>query len=161
MTKKKAKSKTTKKTAKKRSSAKTKKEMNPAEVRKEIAEMVEAEATTMAQAVIDEGKKGQLATVKYLFEVAEIYPPSTDGSHATEDEDCFAKTLLDRLDIPDTPVGRDEEDEPVKAATPARRAAADEEPGEKESNKQEAEQEDSLPEDETTGDASHEVSVRV
>ena len=63
--------------------------------------------------------KGQLATVKYLFEVAEIYPASTDGSQATEDEDCLARTLLNRLDIPTEPVGRDDEDEPVKMAKTA------------------------------------------
>jgi len=97
--------------------------MNPASVRKDIAQMVASEATTMAQAVIDEGKKGQLATVKYLFEVAEIYPASTDGSHATVDEDCLARTLLNRMDVPDEPVGRDEEDEP-KAATSTNQAAA-------------------------------------
>jgi hypothetical protein len=91
-------------------------------VRKDIAQMVASEATTMAQAVIDEGKKGQLATVKYLFEVAEIYPASTDGSFATTDEDCLARTLLNRMDVPDEPVARDEEDEP-KAATSANKPA--------------------------------------
>jgi hypothetical protein len=128
MAKKKAKSKTAekktaKKTAKKKSTPKSKKEPNPTEVRKNIAIMVESEAETMAQAVIDEGKKGQLAPVKYLFEVAEIYPPSTDGSHATADEDCLAKTLLHRLNIPDEPIARDEEDEPT-ATTSADKPAA-------------------------------------
>ena len=64
--------------------------------------MVEAQAGIMAQAVMD-GQKGQLATVKYLLEAASIYPPSTDGSHATADEGCLAKTLLQRLNIPDEP----------------------------------------------------------
>ena len=66
----------------------------------------------MTQAVIDEGKKGQLATVKYLLEMAAIYPASTDGSQASENEDCLARTLLNRLDLPDEPIARDEEDEP-------------------------------------------------
>jgi len=114
----KSKTTTTKKIAKKRILRSSKKELNPAGVRKDIAQMVESEATTMAQAVIDEGKKGQLATVKYLFEMAEIYPLSTDGSHATENEDCLAQTLLHRLDIPDEPIARDEEDAP-KAVTRA------------------------------------------
>ena len=70
--------------------------------------MVEAQAGIMAQAVMD-GQKGQLATVKYLLEAASIYPPSTDGSHATADEGCLAKTLLQRLNIPDEPIRRDEE----------------------------------------------------
>jgi hypothetical protein len=113
MTKKKAKGKTeAKKSAKKKSGGKSKKQLNPAEVRKELVQMVGAEATLMTQAVIDEGKKGQLATVKYLLEMAAIYPASTDGSNATENEDCLARTLLNRLDLPDEPIARDEEDEP-------------------------------------------------
>ncbi len=113
MTKKKAKGKTgAKKAAKKKSAGKGNQEINPAEMRNELAQMVGSEAVLMTQAVIDEGKKGQLATVKYLFEMAEIYPLSTDGSHATENEDCLARTLLNRMDIPDEPIARDEEDAP-------------------------------------------------
>ena len=126
MTKKKVKSKTTAgkpKSKGKRVLRKGKKDFNPAEVRKDIAQMVDSQATTMAQAVIDEGKKGQLATVRYLFEVAEIYPPSTDGSHATANDDSLAQTLMRRLNLPDEPVGRDEEDTP-KAASSAEEPAA-------------------------------------
>jgi hypothetical protein len=120
MTKKKAKSKAAKtQKAKKSNGRRSKRELNPAEVRKDISRMVESHATTMAQAVIGEGEKGQLATVKYLFEMAAIFPPSTDGSHATEDEDCLAQTLLNRLDLPTEPVGRDEEDEPGRTTRPA------------------------------------------
>ena len=107
-----------KKAAKKSKPEKRKKEFNPADVRRDIAQMVDSQAARMTQAVIDEGMKGQLATVKYLFEVAEIYPASTDGSYATREEESLAQTLLRRLDLPDDPVGRDEEDEP-KAAMPA------------------------------------------
>jgi len=147
MTKKKAKSKTSKTTKAKQSSGKRrKKELNPAEVRKGISRMVESHANKMTKAVIDEGEKGQLATVKYLFEMAEIYPASTDGSHATEDEDCLARTLLNRLDLPTEPVGRDEEDEPVKNAKPG--VASGKDVGEK-SNKQSAEQKGLEPERET------------
>ena len=92
--------------ATKKSSKRTKKEFNPAELRRDIAKMVGLEAANMAGAVIVEGMKGQLATVKYLFEMASIFPASTDGSYATTEEDCLAKTLLDK------PVGRDDEDEP-------------------------------------------------
>jgi len=119
MTKKKAKRRTAKATkatkaakATKKSSKRTKKEFNPAELRRDIAKMVGLEAANMAGAVIVEGMKGQLATVKYLFEMASIFPASTDGSYATTEEDCLAKTLLDRLNLPDKPVGRDDEDEP-------------------------------------------------
>ena len=103
------------KAAKKKSSPKSKKETNPAQVREDVSRMVESEAVEMAQAVIDEGKKGQLATMKYLFEMASIYPAQADRDSATADEDCFAKTLLHRLNIPEEPI-RHEEDEETKAA---------------------------------------------
>ena len=156
MIKKKAKGKSTAKTkkAKKNSGGKSKgkKELNPAEVRKEIAQMVDSEATEMAAAVIGEGKKGQLATVKYLFEMAGVYPALTDGSQATTDEDCLAKTLLDRLNIPDKPVGRDEEDEPVGTPSPAaggkEKTEADKPDGQQESS-------------ETYGEGSKHVSALV
>ncbi len=113
---------TTHKFAKKRISRKSKIELNPAGVRNDIAQMVETQARTMAQAVIDEGKKGQLATVKYLFEMAKIFPEATDGSQATTDEESLAKTLLRRLDLPEEPVVRDEEDLP-QAVTSVEKAA--------------------------------------
>lgn len=124
MIKKKATSKTAaKKTAKKKSARRGKQELNLKEVRKELAQMVGLEATVMAQAVIDEGKKGQLATVKYLFEMAEIYPASTDGSQATADEDSLAKTLLRRMNLPEEPIVRDEEADEVRAGVPETAAA--------------------------------------
>jgi hypothetical protein len=112
--------KATTKTAAKKSgdgkrAKKVKKTLDPAAVRKNIAQMVDWEAAVMVQAVIDEGKKGQLATVKYLLEMAEIYPASTDGSQASAEEDSLAKTLLHRLNLPEEPIGRDEEDEPESA----------------------------------------------
>jgi hypothetical protein len=155
MTKKKAKSKTANTKAKKSNGTKRKKELNPAEVRKGISRMVESHANKMTKAVIDEGEKGQLATVKYLFEMAAIYPASTDGSHATEDEDCLARTLLNRLDLPTEPVGRDEEDEPVRPAKPT--PASGKDAGEKESNKQSIEQKSS--EDATDEEKSQDASL--
>jgi hypothetical protein len=120
MTKKKAAKKiASKKKAKATSSSKGKKQLNPAEVRKDISEMVESEAAEMAWAVIGEGKKGQLAMVKYLFEMAKIFPEATDGSQASADEDCLARTLLNRLGLPEEPIARDEEDEPKVASSTA------------------------------------------
>ena len=108
-----------KKTGTRKNAKKGKKRLDPAEVRKDMAQMVEWEAAVMMQAVIDEGKKGQLATVKYLFEMAEIYPASTDGSHASAEEDSLAKTLLHRLNLPEEPIAREEEDEPESTSKPA------------------------------------------
>ena len=123
MIKKKAKSKAIKKKTAKKKSAGKKKEFNPAEVRKSIAIMVESEAEEMVEAVIGEGKKGQLATVKYLFEVAKIYPEVTDGSQASADEECLSATLLRRLDLPLEPVVRDEEDLPKSPTSPEKPSA--------------------------------------
>jgi hypothetical protein len=100
MIKKKAKSKKRNTTAKKRSPAKSRKEKNPADVRKEISQMVHADAAKITDAVIGEGMKGKLATVKYLFEMANIFPLPKDGEQATEEEDSLAKLLLARLTPP-------------------------------------------------------------
>jgi hypothetical protein len=99
MIKKKAKSKTAaKKPAKgKKSEAKAKPETNPAEVRKEISELVKEAAAAVAGAVIDVAKTGQLAPARYLFEMANIFPPAPDGEQATTEEDCLAKMLLARI----------------------------------------------------------------
>ena len=124
MIKKKAKSNTTgKKKAKKKSTPRSKRERNPAAVHDDIARIVESGAKKITKAVLEQAMAGQLAPAKYLFEMAEIYPEGKDGSHATADEECLAATLLRRLDIPDSPVGRDEEDPPIPATTPATPAA--------------------------------------
>src|ERR1051326_1648871 len=110
-----------KKTEKKKGTAKGKKSNKkackpPGEVRKELAKLILDEAENITKAVISQGKRGQLAPAKYAFEVAHIYPEVNDGSEATREEDCLAKTLLDRLNIPDKPVGRDEEEDFVTIA---------------------------------------------
>ena len=101
---------------------KCKKELNPAEVRRDISKLVEAHAQELAEAVIGEGEKGQLGPVKFLFEVANIFPPAGDGeSQTSAKEESFAETLLKRLGIPTDPVLADEyakEDEEVIAAKP-------------------------------------------
>lgn len=110
---KKAKKKVAAKKGAKRKRTSEKNELNPEVVRKDISKLVEEHAGKMAQAVIGEGEKGQLATVKYLFEMAHIFPPSTDGGQSTKDEECLAKTLLDRLDLPDKPVVHDDDEDVV------------------------------------------------
>jgi hypothetical protein len=108
-----------KKRAKKASANRAKKkETNSADVRKRVSKMVKSKAMAMTKSVIGQTQKGvtkdlQLATVKYLFEMAEIYPPQADQDAASADEDCLAKTLLNRLNIPDEPIRRDEEEDAV------------------------------------------------
>jgi hypothetical protein len=147
MKKKKAKGKTAvKKTAKKSKKGAEKKDLNPAQVLKEISALVEAEAEELAEAVIGEGKKGQLSPVKFLFEMAHIFPRPADENLTSKDEDSLAETLLDRLNIPKRPLVHDElqkeEDEDVMVMQPkkeAGEAGESEESGEDEENKEKAE----------------------
>ena len=75
--------------------------------------------------------KGQVSPVKYLFEMAHIFPPTADGSQTSKDEESLAETLLDRLNIPKTPVVHDElqkdEDEESKATEPEKKEVESEE----------------------------------
>lgn len=110
MIKKKAKGKKTGKKAAQRKKSTNKagsNDLNPSGVRKDIAAMVEAEAQKLAGAVIEEGKKGQLATVKYLFEMAKIYPEALVEEERDEGEKSLAETLLENLGIPKDPVMHD------------------------------------------------------
>ena len=133
MKKKKAKKSKTaaKKTAKKSTKATETKELNPAQVLKDISALVEAEAAELAVAVIGEGMKGQLSPVKFLFEMAHIFPPPTDESETSKDEDSLAETLLDRLNIPKRPLVHDElqkeEDEDVVVIQPKKDVGTDSE----------------------------------
>jgi hypothetical protein len=72
---------------------------------------------------------GQLAPAKYLFEMASIYPSSTDGSFSTKDEESLAETLMRSLGLPDKPIPRDEEDPlvPVSVEEKPKPKAIDEE----------------------------------
>jgi hypothetical protein len=99
-----------KKKAKKKSASK--KPKDAAEVREEIANVVRSGALGITEAVMGQAMAGNLLPAKYLFEVAKIFPEVNDGKQATEEEDCLAKTLLDRIDRPpQKPVEKDD-DEP-------------------------------------------------
>jgi hypothetical protein len=102
-----------KKSSKKKNLPKKSKELHPAEVRKEVSQMVELQATEIAKAVIDRGKTGELATVKYLFEMSGVFPASTETTEGSPREDSLAETLLHRLNIPIEPIKHEEDDEPV------------------------------------------------
>jgi len=100
-----------KKVAKKSKRSSGKKASNPTEVRKDISRIVQTGAKKIAKAVMEQAMTGQLAPAKFLFEVAGVYPPLTDGSQPSSEEECFAQTLLRRLDIPEKPVNLDEDEE--------------------------------------------------
>jgi len=124
---KKAPKKVVKKAPRKKSRARAKKETNPAEVRKEVSKIVASEAVQMTNAVVGEAKKGQLAPMKYLFEMAGVYPSTPNGEQATAEEDCLAKTLLDRLTAPRKAEEADEDaEEEESAGDAAKNGAADE-----------------------------------
>lgn len=97
--------------SKKKKSTKSKKAKSPADVRQEISELVNEHALTMAEAVIEEGEKGQLAPTKYMLELAGVFPVSADGSAPTEREESLAETLLRKLNVPTKPVKLNDEDE--------------------------------------------------
>lgn len=113
-TKKTAADKGKKKRKKKTGAMRLKKDTNPAQVRKQVSRIVEAAAVKMTKAVVGEAEKGQLAPVRYLFEMAEIFPAQANGGQATEEEDCLAKILLARIDAPVKPE-KEDEDEPDDA----------------------------------------------
>jgi hypothetical protein len=74
-----------------------------AEVRKNISNIVGSNAAAMATAVMEAGKAGQLAPVKYLFEVSGLYPAS-EGSASGMDQEVLARTLMRGLNLPETPM---------------------------------------------------------
>ena len=126
----------TRKPAKKKPSRRSKKPVDLVEVRKDITEIVGSEATELTKAVVGEGLKGQLAPVKYLFEMTGLYPAMGE-SQAKPEEASLAKTLLHRLGLPTDPVIAPE-DEPRRKLTAGESA--------NEADEEESESSDSPPE---------------
>ena len=128
MIKKKAKGKAKKAGKKKGTSTRKnrKKELNPVGTWKDVAAMVESHAKKMASAVIEEGEKGQVSPVKFLFDMAKIGPPP-EGTETTEEEESLAKTLFRTLNIPMTPVAADQYEAEDTVVIPANSVVAKEE----------------------------------
>jgi hypothetical protein len=113
--------------AAKKASAKKQKPANPAEMRQSVTDMVESEMTNITHAVVEEAKKGQLATVKYLFEVSGVYPVATEQIHARPEEgETLARMLLTRLGLPLEPAVSLDDDVPEKVPTLAAKRAGNE-----------------------------------
>ena len=142
MIKKKAKGKTAaKKVGKKRDTSrrkKTKKELNPVGTWKDVAALVESHAQAMAEAVIEEGEKGRVSPVKFLFEMAKIRPPQ-EGTETTEEEESLAKTLFRTLNIPMTPVAADQYEAEDTVVIPANVSAPKDEDESEEDSEEESE----------------------
>jgi hypothetical protein len=117
----------------------SKKQENASKVREDIAGMVKSGALDIAEVVMDHAMAGELAPVKFLFEMAGVYPASTDGSTESAEEDCLAKTLLDRLNIPDSPVIADQIEGEEMVMKPTRRVENQDEHEESEEKTEEKE----------------------
>lgn len=78
------------------------------EVRENISELVRGSAKDIAKEVIRVAKTGQLASARYLFEVAGLYPPAEQTG--SKPDDSLAHVLLKRMGLPTEPVisGEDE-----------------------------------------------------
>ena len=73
--------------------------------------------------------------MKYLFEMANIFPTTDDGSQTSAREDSLAETLLNRLGIPTSPVVADEYEKESNEVIPATLAETDEQVDDGESSK--------------------------
>jgi len=126
--------------AKKQNKTKEKeKEVDLEQVRKSIKVMVTDEFQEITQAAVDDAKKGQLATLKYLFEMTGVYPASTDDSGVKPEDDTLARTLLERLNIPFGPLpAHSDDEESVKTAPAAKENAQKDLPSEDADSKAEA-----------------------
>ncbi len=129
--------KTAKKAAKRRTSSKSGKQLDPVKVREDIAGIIKSRARKIAIAVAGKAGLGELAPTKFLFEVAHIYPQPPEGTMSTTDEESLAKTLLDRLNVPDHPVVHDlyESGEEVVVIPPRAKEVEKRQPQESEEEK--------------------------
>jgi len=92
--------------AKKRPRGTAGKQLDPSKVRENISKIVKNRARKITLAVANKAGQGELAPAKF-FEMAHIFPQPPEGTASSMDDESFAKTLLDRLDIPDHPVVHD------------------------------------------------------
>src|SRR5579862_1780986 len=95
------------KTAKRASIQKTdvakKRPVNIVEAREKVARLVSVSAPQIAIKVIKQAKAGQLASVKYMFEMVGLYPAKEEAvPEGTEDSPAYR--LLKRMASPSEPV---------------------------------------------------------
>jgi hypothetical protein len=85
---------------KKRGASKTgSRQVDIAAVRQKATNLIGGQASDMVKAVIGECKKGHCQGLKFLFEVAGIFPPATEAPQ--EHEPSFAGILWKQLGPPD------------------------------------------------------------
>jgi hypothetical protein len=81
-----------------------------AEVRKDITNIVGSSAAALTRAVVGIGLTGQLAPVKYLFEVTGLYP-ATESIEAKPDQEALAHTLMRRMNLTERPIASDDDED--------------------------------------------------
>jgi hypothetical protein len=86
-------------------------------VRQRISRIVSGAAENITKKLVTKAKDGDLAHSKYLFEMAGVYPTEEAAGRPPEEE-SLAKTLLQRMGLPTTPVLDDEDGEVRELATP-------------------------------------------
>jgi hypothetical protein len=72
-----------------------------AQARKQITDSVRDAATELATVLIEKGKGGELACVKYLFEIAGLYPAAAASGSANPEEGNLLQALIGRLGLPE------------------------------------------------------------
>lgn len=72
------------------------------EARKNIANLVRISVNEIAARFIADAKAGQVASAKYLFEVAGLYPATAEASAVPDNS--LAYTLLKRMGLPTEPL---------------------------------------------------------
>lgn len=72
-----------------------------AEVRRQIKEKIVLEAWEMVLAAIKKAKAGNYQIMKYLFELAGLYP--LEAGEKTDEDFSLSRMLCDRLGLPPAP----------------------------------------------------------
>ena len=89
-------------------------------VRQQVTNIIGAEAETMVWAAVEEGQKGHYQAMKYLFELAGIFPAPVNEEKNGE-ATSYAEILCRELGLPEEPAA-----EPPSTAVVAETAAAQE-----------------------------------
>lgn len=87
-------------------------------LRRKINLLVGNQAVDLVESAIAEADKGHFAAMKYLFEMIGLYP--TTEQEITPGEDSLAKTLLQRLGLPEEPLleRAEAKDSPAETTAP-------------------------------------------
>lgn len=92
------------------------------QARENVATVVRNSATEIAKGLIEGAKAGQLASAKYLFEVAGLYPAAAEQTVTARPEDSLAHILLKRMELPTEPVIREDDQDPAPLSSARREA---------------------------------------